>query len=308
MELRFDYQAEQRFKMMRLSKEERELEISRRSVENTAKLFTPSETEVDEPVIITSETTKVAPVETTPTTKVAPVEKYEATSDPKQLFNNGIPDTKDEKSTLLFLLYGKNWQIMDVMIDVSNYEFKKDSKGNITDIYPKNLDKSEDIAHNIPDRYSLRYDANGNKTGETHSIKSEKYGNEAAILSCFFGIDATMILRIMSNKLPAIGEPNPVGVHYKGISDVKKLSDGKISEFYYNGERYMVRYDSNGEISKAIKQSFDEKGNVIGQQVDEYKNVGTYSEYKTSKAYAYQYDYKGNQISQEVKVLQDKRD
>ena len=239
-----------------------------------------------------------------------------------------LPDFKNEQQTLLFTFYGKNWNIVDTIFDITQFEFKKDSNGNITDIYPKNSDKADDIFGTKADRYSLRYDSqgnliksfkqdidengnirgqeiknynadgtvkntsyyrytydeNGNQTGQTRSVVSEKYGDDGNILQEIFGEELENYGLMTFYHVPAVGERSHF-VTYDNRGDVTYNQDGTVSEITYKGNKYMLRYDDEGNLTKAIKQSFSEDGTINNQEITTFgsdgakiKEVRTYDE------------------------------
>ncbi len=74
--------------------------------------------------------------------------------------------------------------------------------------------------------------------------------------------------------------------------DIKKTSDGKITDIYYNGVRYGVRYDKDGNITKTLTQHFDEQGRITHQQVNDFED----GQLKQQTEYEYEYDTQGNRI------------
>ncbi|MBQ7450484.1 hypothetical protein IJS77_03630, partial [bacterium] len=238
----------------------------------------------------------------TPTTQVSTETSSET--------ENNLPNTKDELEALTFSMYGNaiNWKDLMPEIDVTKYEFKKDSNGNITDIYPKDFDKSADTNGTNADRYSLRYDSqgnlvksfkqdidengnvrgqeiknynaegtvkntayyrytydeNGNQTNQYRSVVSEKYGDDAQILQKIFGVELENVDMMTFNHIPAVGERN-MWTTYKNRGEVTYNQDGTVSEITYNGDKYLLRYDDEGNLTKAIKQSF--RGVPLGENI-----------------------------------------
>ena len=59
------------------------------------------------------------------------------------------------------------------------------------------------------------------------------------------------------------------------MSKVSTRRDGQITDFYVDGKRYSLRYDSEGNINKVLEMEFDENGNVSNQKIRNYEPDGS---------------------------------
>ena len=59
------------------------------------------------------------------------------------------------------------------------------------------------------------------------------------------------------------------------MSKVSTRRDGQITDFYVDGKRYSLRYDSDGNINKVLEMEFDENGNVTNQKIRNYDKNGS---------------------------------
>lgn len=220
-----------------------------------------------------------------------------------------MPDTKDAQSVIEFFhLTG----------DIDDYEIKKDKNGNITDIYRK---KAEHVSLDTPslaERFSLRYDANGNviksfiqdidkngkvlgqeiknynedgslkntayyryqfdedgnQIGQNLDIVDAKYGDEFKVLT-LFGLGYSELPRnvAVQDTMSAIGVL-PLK-KYEGVDNVQKNNKGQITDLTYNGVRYSLRYDADGNLTKTMVQQFDDDGKISSQKITNIKADGT---------------------------------
>ena len=83
---------------------------------------------------------------------------------------------------------------------------------------------------------------------------------------------------------------------------VTKRSDGQITDIYYEGVRYGIRYDEQGNIIKTIQQTFDDAENVDRQNVSNWKD----GYIANTTMYTYEYDETGKQIGQTRHAIDNK--
>ena len=216
-----------------------------------------------------------------------------------------MPDTKDIKAVMeFFYLTG----------DIEDYEIKKDKNGNITDIYKKSasndnngaaerfslrydangnvvksfiqdIDKNgnvlgqeiknynEDGSLKNTVYYRYQFDESGNQIGQIRDAIDAKQGDPFVILASFGLGYSELPKKLVCNHIEPIGIPQMVSC--EGVENVQKNKDGQITDLTYNGVRYSIRYDSEGNVVKTIVQKFDDNGKISSQTITNIKADGT---------------------------------
>ncbi|MBQ2872290.1 hypothetical protein IJE86_11360 [bacterium] len=174
-------------------------------------------------------------------------------------------------------------QITDFYVDGKRYSLRYDSEGNINKVLEMEFDENGNVTNQKIRNYNIdgalentinyEYTSDG---GQTRTARHARYGNPMMLMGEFFG-----------------------GANYSmtadKFTDQKFDSDGRLTDFYYEGKRYSVRYDSKGQPTKTIVQTFHENGTVATQSI---KQKGSFFDGlfgRSCKVDFYTYDEDGNE-------------
>lgn len=187
---------------------------------------------------------------------------------------------KTDPSTALMLIWGlsnidsehievtkdSQERISDIMYDGVRYGIRYDTAGNIVKTIRQGFDQQGRINYQQVDdwadgavktqkMYEYEYDAAGNRVQKSRDAYDSQYGNYVSVMQNIFNMDVL------------IYDTFPTGI--------QKTQDGKITEMYFLGKRYCLRYDDNGKLIKSFIQEIDNEGRVTKQDITEYNTDGS---------------------------------
>lgn len=180
----------------------------------------------------------------------------------------------------------RDGQITDFYVDGKRYSLRYDADGNINKVLEMEFDENGNVSNQKIRNYNIdgslentvnyEYINDGQTTGQIRTAVHAKYGNPKMLMEKFFG-GATYSMT--ADK----------------FTDQKFDSDGRLTDFYYKGKRYSVRYDKNGDVEKVITQTFHENGNIASQNIKTMLKTGHHG--NDIQNDIYKYNENGKQIS-----------
>lgn len=182
--------------------------------------------------------------------------------------------------------YDSQGRVTDFYVGEKKYSLRYDSEGNLAKTLELEFDENGNVSNqkirnyepdgSLKNTINYEYINDGQTTGQIRTAVHAKYGNPMMLMGEFFG-----------------------GANYSmtadKFTDQKFDSDGRLTDFYYEGKRYSVRYDSKGQPTKTIVQTFHENGTVATQSI---KQKGSFFDGlfgRSCKVDFYTYDEDGNE-------------